>query len=235
MPDASNTRINIYNKALAKIKVAGVTSVDQQCEPARKCNLFYDCARKSLLRSCDWRFATVKKQLNLLGTIANAMLNPTNASYQDVLPQWAYTYAYPVNCVRLRKIFTPQVSGSPTPWNDKEMQSALNKIAMFEVARSPITNVLCVGTNYPEAWAEFTYDITDESQFDDMFQDALADALAADLAIPLSCDKELAQMAYQKAKASADEARRKNGGEGVEMLPRVSNYESSRAGYQEPY
>ena len=42
-------------------------------------------------------------------------------------------------------------------------------------------------------------------------------------------------MVTQEAKRQEDEAKRKNGGEGVEMGPRQSNYESARNGYDSPY
>ena len=235
MPDSGNSKLVIINKALAHIKIASITSLTQQCDAARKANLFYDCARKSLLRAADWRFATTKKPLVLLGTVENALLHPTDLSYQDVLPQWAYTYAYPTDCVRFRKVFNTHTYDNITPWNDRTIGDHTGRVALFEVARSPQTNQLCVGTNYADAWAEFTFNITDETQFDDMFQDTLGWTLAAELAIPLSCDKELAQMVAAEALKQEGEAKRKNGGEGVEMLARQSNYESARNGYDLPY
>lgn len=235
MPDPSNTKISIINKSLAHIKIRSIMSLHEASEPARKANLFYDCVRKSMLRACDWKFATVKKALNLLGDVETAALNPTDGSKQDILPGWSYTYAYPAKCVRVRKLFNPQRNFDPSPYNDRSMGDNSRRQVQFEEARSPVTNVLCLGTNIPSAWAEFTYDITDESQFDDMFQDVMSWNLAAELAIPLSCDKELAVMVANEAKSRESEAKRKNGGEGTEMAPRVSNYESARTGYSEPY
>lgn len=235
MPDASSTKITIVNKALAHIKVQGIASLSEQSEAARKANLFYDCARKSALRACDWRFATVKKPLVLLGSVDQALAYPDDSSKQDVIPQWSYTYAYPVQCVRVRKVFNGQCNTDVTPWNDRTILDRTGKVNLFEICRSPITDVIAIGCNLPSAWVEITKDITDESQFDDMFQDALSWALAQDLAIPMACDQELKQDVQRDAKANLDEAKRKNGGEGVEMAARQSNYEMARNGYDLPY
>jgi len=224
-------KLTIYNKALSHCKIGNITSVNQQCEAARKCNLFYDCNRQSLLRACDWKFAKKKKALVLLGSIEEALLYPTDLSKQDVLPQWAYTYAYPVQCQRVHKLFNTQNAVNITPWNDRSFADHSDRQVLWEEARSPRTDVICIGTNIPEAWAQFTADIDDETQFDSMFEDALAWGLASDIAMPLSCDKELCQLVKQEAARQEAEAKRINGGEGPEMSPRGSNYEQARAGY----
>ena len=235
MPDASNTQISIINKALAHIKVEGITSLSEQSEAARKSNMFYDCARRSALRSCDWRFATVKKPMILLGSVEQATAYPNDQSKQDYIPGWNFTYAYPASCIRLRKIFNAQNFVDTTPWNDRTIADRTSRTPLFEICRSPITDQIAVGCNLPFAWAEITKDITDESQFDDMFQDALSWALAQELCIPMACDQELKQDVRRDAKEAMEEAKRKNGGEGVEMAPRQSNYENAREGFEPPY
>jgi hypothetical protein len=226
--DAGNTKITIINKALSHIKVANITSLDQVCEPARQANLFYDCVRKSTLRACDWRFATKKILLNLLGTVEQAQLYPADLSKQDYIPGWLYTYAYPAGCARLRKIFNAEMFYNITPFNDRSLADRSAKINLFEICRSPRTDVIAVGCNLPNVSAEITADITDESQFDDMFQDSISWGLAEELCIPLSCDMEMQQYVAAESKKCLEEAKRKNGGEGTEMAPRQSNYEAVR-------
>ncbi len=233
MPDAGNTKISIINKALAHIKVDGITSIDESSEAAKKANQFYDCVRRSSLRACDWRFATRKMPLQLLGSVEQATAYPNDLSKQDVVPPWLYTYAYPGDdCIRLRKVFGANTSGYSAPWESQHrIGSSVEKrerVELFEVSRSPVTNVLAVSCNLPLAWAEITENITDESQFDDMFQDAMAWALAEELCIPLTGDIELKRDVERNAKESFEEAKRKNGGEGVEMAVRQSNYEIAR-------
>lgn len=174
MPSANQTKVSIINRALAHIKVGMITSVDEASEPARQANLFYDTVRESVLRACDWRFATVKKPLIKLGDIQTALDNPDDASKQDVVPQWNYLYAYPTKCQRVRKVFNTQEAAMVTPWNDRTVTDAAIKIPPYEVCRSPVTDVMAVACNLEGAWAEITSDITDESQFDTMFQDAMS-------------------------------------------------------------
>ena len=235
MPSPSSNKVAIINRALAHIKVGMITSLDESSEPARQANLFYDCVRESALRSCDWRFATVKKPLVKLGDIQTALDNPTDQSKQDVSPQWSFLYAYPVQCQRVRRVFNTQESDLFPQWDDRTMADAAVKIPPFEECRSPVTNQLAIATNLEGAWAEYTFDINDDSQFDSMFQDAMSWLLAQELCIPLTGDKELKQSVDKDTRACLDEAKRKNGGEGVEMAPRISNYESARSGYEKSY
>jgi hypothetical protein len=228
--DATNTKISICQKALAHIKIAPIVSLSENSEAARKCNLFYDCARKSALRACDWRFATAKRPLVLLGSVDVALANPTDQSKQDIIPPWMYTYAYPAACIRVHKVFNTARGESYPQWQDRTGDDRSTRINKFEMCRAPITGTLALGCNLESAWAEITQDITDESQFDDMFQDALGWALAEELCIPMSCDMELKQSVTEDAKKNMDEAKRKNGGEGVEVAPRYSAYESARDG-----
>ena len=235
MPDASNTKIIIINRALTHCKVEMIASLDENSQAARLSNLFYDNCRTSVLRACDWRFATVKKAMTLLGSIDQALAYPNDLSKQDVLPTWNYTYAYPVSCARVRKVFNAQSFIEITPWNDRTVTDRSNNINRFEIARSPVTNQLSVSCNLQSAYVELTQDITDESQFDSLFVDALSWDLAKELCVPLTSDMELKHDVDSEAKAAMDEAKRKNGGEGVEMAPRQSNYENAREGYQPPY
>ena len=235
MPDFSNTKIVIINRALVHCKVEMIASLDESSQAARLANLFYDNCRTSVLRACDWRFATVKKTMTLLGSAEQALAYPDDQSKQDVIPKWNYTYAYPIRCARVRKVFNAQSFVEITPWNDRTVTDRSNNINRFEIARTPVTNQLAVACNLQDSWVEFTFDITDESQFDNLFVDALAWDLAKELCIPLTSDYELKQDVDKEAKFAMDEAKRKNGGEGIEMAPRQSNYENAREGYQPPY
>lgn len=235
MPDASNSKIVIINRALVHCKVDTISSLDENSQAARLARLFYDNCRTSVLRGCDWRFATVKKAMTLLGSVDVAAAYPDDQSKQDFIPQWGYTYAYPTSCVRVRKVFNAQNHVDVTPWNDRTILDRSNKVNLFEIARSPITDQMAVACNFPDAWAEVTKDITDESQFDNLFVDALAWDLAKELCIPLTSDYDLKKDIDNEALTSMNEAKRKNGGEGIEMAPRQSNYENVRQGYDLPY
>ena len=134
--DSTNTQISIINKSLSRIKQRTITSLTEASEQARKANMFYDCARKSALRSCDWRFARVQASLTLLGDIDTAMNNPTDLSKQDIIDQFNFTYAYPPDCVRLIKVYNQNHSIFPEPYHDRHIEHGA--FTKFEVMRAPI-------------------------------------------------------------------------------------------------
>jgi hypothetical protein len=218
---------------LSHIKIEQITSLSEQSEPARKCNLFYDRTRRAALRACDWNFAGVNQVLNLLGDQATAAANPDDISKQDVIPQWSFLYAVPAKCLRVRRIYNPQHAIIPDPYRDRTISedigdSRFGRPADFRVLRSPVTLVDAIAAQIDNAYAEFTYDIVDESVFPDDFVDGFSLLLAMKLAIPLSADKELKAQINKEAIAFWDEAKRKNGGEGIEKGPSISYYERSR-------
>ena len=229
--DASITKISICNKALSHIKVGNLSSLAEQSEAAFKCNLFYDCARRSALRACDWRFARVQRPLTLLGDINTAIANPVSASplnskYWDIIDQFEFTYLYPSDCVRMVKVYNPYHAIHPEPYGDRHM--AHGKEDFFEIMRSPVTNQMALGCNLERARCHYTVDMKDESQFDDMFQDALGWMLALELCIPLTADQSLMAATGALAEKFIEEAMRKNWGESTEVSPRESPYEQCR-------
>lgn len=226
--DAGNTKITIINKALSHIKQRSIASLAEQSEQARKALLFYDCARKSALRACDWHWARVQKPMILLGDVDSATAYPDDNSKQDVIDQFNYLYLYPPNCIRLVKVYNPYHAIFPEPY--REPSTCYGAPKKFEIIRSPVTNVLAIACNLEQARCHYTIDIHDESQFDDMFQDALGWQLADELCMPLTADKELQQIVHAVAEQIFEEAMRKNGGESTEMAPRESPYEQAREG-----
>lgn len=233
MPNGTNNRTIISNLALSHIKQRNITSPDDASEAARKINLFYDRARRAALRACDWNFAKQNIALNLLGSVQDATFDPTFATPQDVVPGYSFCYSLPANCIRVQKLYTPISPDSlPLPYIDRTVFTRIEGFTdyevKFELMRAPKSNVQAIVTNLQGAWAKYTFDITDESQFDDMFFEAFAYDLALRLCMPLTADKELLSAIKIERDEFVGEAKRKNGGEGTEMQKRSSAYEDSR-------
>ncbi len=229
---AENTKTSICNLSLTHIKQRTIASVADQSEQARKCILFYDKSRRSALRACDWNFATAQIQLAKLGDINTAMADTTIKANQDIYYGYNFLYAEPANTIRFRKVFNQQRLDSFDPYTDRTRDERRNAIGQvynqFKLVQSPITKVRAIASNVELAFGEITTDITDESQFDDMFVDGFAYELALKLCIPLTADKELFGIIKSERDDFFGEAKRKNGGEGTEMLPKSSNYEDAR-------
>lgn len=233
--DPSNTKTAIINLGLSHIKQATITSPSDSSPQARKANLFYDRARRAALRACDWSCACQNQALTLLGSMADSTFDPTWATAQDVIPGFTYLYAEPSMCVRVRKIYIPSSPQSSGPFFDSQgnqIQSVRfsnpDNDIIWKRQRSPKTNVMSLACDLQYAWSEFTFDLTDESQFDDMLVEAMGYEMALRLCMPLTADKELLQVVKAGRDEFVKEARRVNGGDGTERLKRVSNYEAAR-------
>ncbi len=237
MSSPSNSQVIIMNLALSFVKQRQITSPTEASEQARKCSLFYHRARRAALRMTYWNFCTVQQKLALLGSVGDSSFDPTWATVQDVVPGYSFLYSAPSNCLRVRSIFNPASPGAYGPtfdsaYNQQEFTGVLNGNAnsdiRWELLRAPKSNVMALATDLKDAWVKFTYDITDESQFDDMFVEAFALELAMRICLPLTADESMLRAVASLREAFVAEAKRINGGEGTERLPRNSAYEDAR-------
>ncbi len=175
------SKIDICNMALAQLGQEPIASLDQDDERARRCRLFYEPVKQEVLRTHHWAFARGVADLALLDT--------------DFDARWPYVYAYPADCLFLRKVFG---SGQ-----NKEAQG-------FEEFYRQDIQARVIGCAVSKAKAEYTRNVQDSSLFDPAFVKAFSLALAADLAMALSADAALAQRILQKYTLALDEARRSN-------------------------
>lgn len=158
------SKVDICNQALANLGKAPIAALDGSSESARQCDRFYDRALKTTLRDFPWQFA--RKQVSL------ALLSST-------VDGWTYLYAYPSNCVKVRRIYSA----------DNYDQFEPDSFELFNVDGS-----LAIACEVIDAKAEYTAAITDTTIFDPAFEGALVYALAAELAVPLSGDLKRRQM-----------------------------------------
>lgn len=155
-----SSQTDICNLALSHVgQGSGISNFDtDQSEAARACRLFYEVARKSTLRDYDWAFATRYRALSLI----------EEEPLEDLGEEWAYSYGYPANCIRLRRI----LSGTRTDGNATKVK--------FRVANTDAARVIF--TDEAEPVSEITEDITETARFDEDFVAALSYRLAAFLA-----------------------------------------------------
>lgn len=134
---------------------------DQSAE-ARACNVFFDQAKNDVLRDFNWPFSTVFETLQL---VAN---NPTC--------EWAFSYQYPNDVVRLRRI----LSGIKI--------DSVNSRVPYQLAASDTTGSAkkLIYTNFPNAIAEFTGKVKNLAIVDHDFEIALSYRLAFYIAAQLT-------------------------------------------------
>jgi len=151
----SFSKVDIYNMALSHLGVGSeVASTTEQSEEARACNRFYDVARQQTLRSSPWPFATKIAALGLV--------------QEDPNEEWAYSYQYPSDCLRVRRILSGIRNDAPE-----------NRIP-YRIAYGTAGAVLF--TDREEAEIEYTVDVTEENRFSADFVNMLSLLLAAFIA-----------------------------------------------------
>lgn len=197
------SKIDIANLALAQLGQEPISSLEQDDERARRLRLFYDPVRREVLRTHNWSFACTQADL--------ALLEPqTNGQSTD------YVYAYPQDCLFLRKVYAGGNCGKtngPVAFKELYRQACQARVIICQV---------------PQARAEYTRDVTDTTIFDPAFVKAFSLALAADLAVALSADMALAQRILQSYMLALDEARRSNMTENYEIRQGKSAFVESR-------
>ena len=193
------SKIDICNMALAHLGQEPISSLRQEDERARRCNLFYAAVKKEVLRTHNWGFASRIAALSLLAKKEG--------------PSSLYTYAYPQDCLFLRRVFGEGRGLSKTPFKEVFDQDLHCRVILTPIA---------------QAKAEYTRDILDENLFDPAFTKAFSLALAADLAVALTGDQTLAQQMLQKYSWTLEEARRSNMAERLDIHQGTSAFVEAR-------
>lgn len=146
--------VEIWNVALARVgEGQTVAEPNEQTEPARQCNLFWQHALERSLRAFDWPFARRR-------VAAVAMANLPGG--------WEVAYAYPPDAVCVRRLLA-----------DDAQSSVDFRVIGVTVGD---TDSRLIAPVQKAAWIEYTRRVTDPTQFDPGFRDVVAWALASDLA-----------------------------------------------------
>lgn len=187
------SKVEIFNMALGLAKTkSSVTDVAETSNEANKCNLYYDTARKATLEGHNWSFARRTTTLALVGTAQTG---------------WIYQYAYPADCVKVRKILSINRTDNPLP---------------FAIAHSELSDAKVILTDTESAEIEYTKDVTNTVMFTNIFTIAMAARLAAFIAVPLTGKESVAKMAmdvFTKALAEATAANLSENEKDAEPLP----------------
>lgn len=153
------SKVDICNLALAHIGQRTINALTESSNEARKCNLFFDHARRATLQAIPWNFAT---RVQALALIANAESD-----------EWEYVYARPSNCLMLRRVYC---------------EGTVDNVIPDEYEEFSYNSQNAIGCDVEDAYAKFTRDVTDPNDFSIAYVDALAYKLAAYLAKPLTGD-----------------------------------------------
>lgn len=172
------TEADIANMALSRLGTrATITSLTENSTESRAINIWYATIRDDLLRAADWNFSRTYLSLAESGTPPD---------------RWAYSYAYPSDCLKL--------------WGlDLGLPSYMQTIPpLFEVASNGTDRL--VFTNLSPATAVYSQRVSDPNRMDPPFVTALVIALAAAVALPITQKSDVAVRMSALARDAFDTA-----------------------------
>jgi hypothetical protein len=184
------TVTDICNAAISHVGTRSkISSIDEGSTEANACLTHFAMARDATLRAFDWNFARLTGQLALL---------------QDPAPpvgigRWAYKYALPVDCLRVRRLNDVPLLVLPETF----FEMAADRDASGAIVGVVLTNVSPLSVIY-------TAQATDPQRWDQGFIDAMVYGLAHRVCFELTGKEErvkaLAQLWQMALREGAAEA-----------------------------
>ena len=150
------SQIDVWNRALGFLGARSVASERESTPEALQCSLYWDSARRQVLRDFPWSFAQRRAWLAL------------QALLQGYAPEYRFAYALPENCLKVHEVRHEGLSPRP-----------------FCLAMSPAGDSSLLVTNASRALVLYTEDVRNSRLFDDLFAHMLARKLAALVSVPL--------------------------------------------------
>lgn len=172
---------DICNLALSYLGKGTIDSIDDQSENGRTCKVHYDLCRQMLLRDFTWGFSERVVKLAELS--------------EQTVPGWDHVYAYPINCLAIRRVFAEDEAAQKYDYRNKFMVQIIN----------PDVKVIC--TNVEAAYADYTYNTVDSGLFTPEFCVSLAHLLASSMAPALTGSENKVQIEMQQSQYYASKAK----------------------------
>lgn len=244
------TSTNICNMALSYLARQRINDINEQSETARQCNLFYEQAKRELLREYTWGFAKRVAPLALLTTVRLAkpptpedaweknediakILNdpdiPTKKTGRRIikrdLKHWRAGHYGGVPdwkylYVYPQKCIAARKIFSPETHHVLWCDKDIEEWDLFLAT----DNVQAIGCNIPKAWIEYTYDVDDVKLFSPDFVEALARLLAFKICVQVTGSANLQQTQYQLYQVALLKAKYTTAAEKKEKLDYPNKY-----------
>jgi hypothetical protein len=165
----ATSKVALCNAALSELKENQITSLTEDSEPARLCNIFYDITRDEVLTDHPWNFAIKRFALSLLATS----------------PLYGFESAFqlPGECLRildtdLDETFTAR--DIATGFFTGDFQSQMWAVE----GRTLVANSTTIKARYIQR-------VDDPQQHSPQFDEAFTYKMASKLAYPLTGDLEI--------------------------------------------
>jgi hypothetical protein len=168
-----------------------ISSIDEGSDEANACLTHFAMARDMTLRAFDWNFARITVSL---------------AQLQNPPARWAYKYALPVDCIRVRRLNDVPLLKLPETFFE---------MAADKDASSAIISVIL--TNHSPMSAIYTARVEDPQRWDQGFIDAMAYGLASRVCYELTGKEERVKATTQLWQMALREAEVQSSNEGSQM------------------
>ncbi len=179
---------DIGNMALSRLGTrATIADLSENSTEARQLNIWYETVRDELQSLVDWNFNRVSQALAASGAPP---------------ARWASSYAYPSDCLRMRRLDfggASWVAGSPATG--------------FEIASNGSGTFLYC--NEDRVSAVYAQRVTDPARFTPGFILAFVDCLAASVALAITQKADLAERLARRAQERIERAMADSANEGI--------------------
>lgn len=187
--------VSICNQALGRLRGKQIAALTDNTVEANACNTYYEASRDLVLADFPWNFA------GKTAALAQKVETPI---------EWAYCYAYPSDCLKIRKIMA-----------EGQYRQNVDPIA-YEVGLAADSSKAIL-SNLDLAYVRYTVKNTNVNHYDAHFVTALSWYIAGEIAIPIagvSKGRVLADRAMQGYLNAIKAALSANANEGDEGPPR---------------
>ncbi len=217
--------VGICNRALSIVGTRStIASPTEASTEAVQCSIHYGAVLWALLRLHTWSFARKQISAAMISAARGTPENPNGTPPVPLFP-WLYEYAWPQDCVRMRRVEIPPsqpasdfatlswVGGYP-PLNQGSTGmfggGGAHPTPPFVISTdqdSAGNTIKVLLTNQDQAIFVYTADIEDPNMWDPEFTEAFVYTLAARLCGPLTGDKNLTKIYMQEAQQAILQAR----------------------------
>lgn len=170
------SEVEVCNLALSNIRAASINSLNENSLQAQLCRLKYPILRDRCLREIPWQFNRTIRAL---------------ASHTTEIFNWAYSYQYPVDCLKIHRL-VPEWEELPAASANISSRFLDSRVRPLKDNRRQVPyevfnfdNNKLIGSDQPNLRADFAVKITDPNLFSDDFVLALSHLLSSELAIPI--------------------------------------------------
>lgn len=236
---ATGNTLNILNRALLSIgSQSQISSLNEGSAQANAAATLYVPTFQSLARSAPWNCLRKEATLSLLAAAQGTPENPNGTTLPLPPTPWLYSYAVPNDSLQIRFI----VPSLPTPnagvplfstntgaatWLPNQGQIPFAVAYATDINNNPLNVVL---TNQSQAIAVYTVDQQNPQIWDSLFQAAMVASLAAYFVPALSLHMPLMNMQIKLAESMIQQARVRDGTEGVTSMDSYPDWMRARNG-----